>query len=63
MRIRTVAGLVIAGTAAVAGIAGTGAYAADNRDTEPNVRIVTDERGNSADKDCPDGASTTEAEL
>jgi hypothetical protein len=56
MRIRTVAGLAIAGVAATAAIAGGVAYATAE-DGDPVVRIVTEERQPA--EDCPDEAPET----
>ncbi|MQA09883.1 MAG: hypothetical protein GEU98_15290 [Pseudonocardiaceae bacterium] len=70
MRIRTMAGLAVAGAAATAAIGGVG-YAASDETNEPVARIVTESSqpggtGDAADRDCPDGdggTSTAEAGL
>jgi hypothetical protein len=65
MRIRTMAGIAVAGTAAAAGIFGGIAYAAAD-DAEPTVRIVTDQEAQPAQQqqewDCPEkGGSAGES--
>jgi hypothetical protein len=62
MRIRTMAGIAVAGTAAAAGIFGGIAYATAD-EAEPIVRIVTEGGAQPAQEpDCPEkGGSATES--
>lgn len=53
MRIRTMAGIAVAGAAAAVAIVGGVAYAAD--DNEPTVRIVQDQPAPT--EDCPEKAA------
>jgi hypothetical protein len=70
MRIRTMAGIVVAGAAAAVAVVGGVAYASGD-ETEPTVRIVTEREApvenaagqpaqDSAEKDCPEDGATTE---
>jgi hypothetical protein len=64
MRIRTMAGIAVAGTAAAAGIFGGIAYATAD-EAEPTVRIITEQEAQPAqqpERDCPDeGGSAAES--
>ncbi|AVT29052.1 hypothetical protein C6361_05590 [Plantactinospora sp. BC1] len=71
MRIKRIAGLALAGAAAVAAVGFAGAaYADDPADSEKTVRIVTENNGNvfggtvDVPKDCPEknGGAATPAE-
>ncbi len=63
MRIRTMAGIAVAGAAATAAIIGGVAYATAD-EAEPTVRIVTEEASGGAaqqERDCPEEGGGSDA--